>query len=155
VNSNLVIRFSPVSFGEQRNRSILWLLIPIAFGLRLVVDAGRQWCRTRRFTGCSRGIWRRIPRSSTDGRVHHPAGTWLMGFNELGVRALGSALAFGAVLVLLSMCRRTRAGERGAMLLGVMWVCSPMFAGIATLIHAGHADDFLFDVRVGGGGADC
>src|SRR5438309_650344 len=120
---------------KNNPRSILWLLIPFAFGIRLIVDAGRQLVPDEAF------YWV-LSRHLAAGYLDHPpmvayvirAGTWLMGFNELGVRGLGSALAFGAVIVLAGMCRRTIAGQRGAVLLAVMWVCSPLFAGIATLM---------------------
>jgi 4-amino-4-deoxy-L-arabinose transferase-like glycosyltransferase len=116
-------------------RSILWLLIPLAFGIRLIFDSARQLVPDEAF------YWV-LSRHLAGGYLDHPpmvayvirAGTWLLGFNELGVRALGSALAFATVLVLIAMCRRTRAGERGAVLLGVIWICSPLLAGIATLM---------------------
>jgi 4-amino-4-deoxy-L-arabinose transferase-like glycosyltransferase len=120
---------------QKSPRSVLWLLIPLAFGIRLIFDSARQLVPDEAF------YWV-LSRHLAAGYLDHPpmvayvirAGTFLFGFNELGVRALGSAMAFGAVLVLAAMCRRTRAGERGAVLLGVIWVCSPLFAGIATII---------------------
>src|SRR5947209_14707861 len=107
-------------------RSILWLLIPIAFGLRLLYDSYRQLVPDEAF------YWV-LSRHLAGGYLDHPpmvaylirAGTFLAGFNELGVRLFGTLLAFGALLVLVRMTRATIAGERGAVLLAVIWLCSP------------------------------
>jgi 4-amino-4-deoxy-L-arabinose transferase-like glycosyltransferase len=123
---------------EQRSpappRSVLWTILPVAFGIRLLFDAMRQLVPDEAF------YWV-LSRHLAAGYLDHPpgiafqirAGTYLFGFNELGVRCGASLLAFGALLVLLHLCRRTIAGERGAVLLGIMWVCSPLFSALATL----------------------
>ena len=107
----------------------------MAFAFRLGYAATRQLVPDEAF------YWV-LSRHPSTGYLDHPPmvayiiriGTMLFGSNELGVRAGAAVLAFGTLLVLLAMCRRLIDGERATILLGVIWLCSPLFAGLSTLM---------------------
>ena len=83
-----------------------------------------------------------LSRHPAAGYLDHPPmvayvirlGTMLLGPNEIGVRIGAAVLCFGALLVLLAMCRRLIGSERATVLLAVMWLCSPLFSGLATIM---------------------
>ena len=119
----------------QQSRSIFWLFIPIAFAFRLLYAGYRELVPDEAF------YWVLSRRLST-GYLDHPPmvayiirlGTLLFGPNELGVRCGAAVLAYGALLVLLSMSRRVIGSERAAIWLGLIWLCSPLFAGLSTIM---------------------
>ena len=120
---------------QQPTRSLFWLLIPLAFVIRLVYASMRELVPDEAF------YWV-LSRHLSTGYLDHPPmvayviklGTALFGSNEVGVRSGAAVLAFGALLILLYLCRRIIDGERATILLGVTWLCSPLFAGIATIM---------------------
>jgi 4-amino-4-deoxy-L-arabinose transferase-like glycosyltransferase len=119
----------------QPPRSIFWLLIPVAFAFRLFFSGIRQLVPDEAF------YWV-LSRHLSLGYLDHPpmvayvikVGTLLFGSNELGVRCGAAVLGFGALLVLLELCRRIVSSEWATILLGVMWIFSPLFAGITTMM---------------------
>jgi hypothetical protein len=119
---------------SQPNRSILWLIFPMAFAVRLVYDAGRQLVPDEAF------YWV-LSRHLAGGYLDHPPGvavairlgTFIFGFNELGVRAFMSVMGFGAVLILMALCRRMLKDDRAVIWLGIIWICSPLMAALSTL----------------------
>ncbi len=119
----------------QSTRSTFWLFIPIAFAIRLIYAGYRELVPDEAF------YWV-LSRHLSTGYLDHPPmvayiiklGTLLCGSNELGVRCGAALLAFGALLVLLSMSHRVIGSERAAVWLGIIWLCSPLFAGLSTIM---------------------
>lgn len=119
----------------QQPRSLFWLFIPVAFAFRLIYAGYRELVPDEAF------YWV-LSRHLSTGYLDHPPmvayiiklGTLLFGPNELGVRCGAAVLGFGALLVLLSMSRRVIGSERAAVWLGVIWLCSPLFAGLSTIM---------------------
>src|SRR3954467_3308571 len=123
--------------SEQRRepRSILWFLIPVALGIRLAYDSYRQLVPDEAF------YWV-LSRHLAAGYLDHPpmvaylirAGTFLAGSTEAGVRFFAVVMAFGALLILLWLARRIIGNQRALLFLGVIWLCSPLFGGLATIM---------------------
>ena len=119
----------------QQTRSIFWLFIPIAFAFRLIYAGYRELVPDEAF------YWV-LSRHLSTGYLDHPPmvayiiklGTMLCGPNELGVRCGAAVLAFGALMVLLSLSRRVIGSERAVVWLGIIWLCSPLFAGLSTIM---------------------
>ena len=115
-------------------RSILWFFIPLAFAYRLIYAVSRELVPDEAF------YWV-LSRHPAAGYLDHPPmvayiirlGTLLFGANELGVRVGAAVMAFGALMVLLWLGRRM-IGERATVWLGSIWLISPLFAGLATIM---------------------
>jgi 4-amino-4-deoxy-L-arabinose transferase-like glycosyltransferase len=83
-----------------------------------------------------------LSRHLATGYLDHPPmvayviriGTMLFGSNEVGVRCGAVVMAFGSLLILLAMCRRAVGGGRATALLGVTWLCGPLFAGLGAIM---------------------
>jgi 4-amino-4-deoxy-L-arabinose transferase-like glycosyltransferase len=118
----------------QAVAKVLRMLVLAFVGLRLVYagmvqllpDEATYW------------VWSRHPAA---GYFDHPpmvaylirAGTYLLGNNELGVRLSAVLLATGSVLVMLAIARRILRDERAAMWVALIWLSSPLLAGIGTI----------------------
>jgi 4-amino-4-deoxy-L-arabinose transferase-like glycosyltransferase len=62
------------------------------------------------------------------------AGTYMLGHNELGVRFGGVLLTAGTIIIMLGIARRILRSERAAMWVGLIWLSSPLLAGIGLII---------------------
>jgi hypothetical protein len=62
------------------------------------------------------------------------AGTYLLGHNELGVRFMAVLLSTGSILVMLAIARRLFRDERAVLWVGLLWLTSPLLAGIGLII---------------------
>ncbi len=116
-------------------RSVLLFVFVGAFAFRLIYAGSRQLVPDEAF------YWV-LSRHLHAGYLDHPPmvallirlGTLLFGSTELGVRCMAAVTAFGALLVLLSLCRRLVGQERAGILLTAMWLCSPLLAVVATIM---------------------
>jgi hypothetical protein len=121
--------------AELPKRSLLWFFFPVAFAFRLMYDTYRQLVPDEAF------YWV-LSRHLSSGYLDHPpmvayvirAGTYLLGFNEIGVRIGAAVMAFGSVLILLAVCKRMLADDRAVLFLGIIWLCSPLMAALATIV---------------------
>jgi hypothetical protein len=119
---------------KRPNRSLLWLIFPLAFGVRLIYDASRQLVPDEAF------YWL-LSRHLATGYLDHPpmvayvirAGTFVFGSNELGVRSMMSVLGFASILILMGICRRLLRDDRAVFWLGLSCICSPLMTALSTL----------------------
>jgi 4-amino-4-deoxy-L-arabinose transferase-like glycosyltransferase len=107
-----------------------------AAALQLVPDEATYW------------VW---SRHLAAGYLDHPpgvaflirAGTYLLGFNELGVRLATIIMAAGGIFICMAIGRKILRDDRAAVWIGVFWLTSPLLAGLGTLATVDTPADFF------------
>jgi 4-amino-4-deoxy-L-arabinose transferase-like glycosyltransferase len=113
---------------------LIRILLALALGLRLIYAAAIELVPDEAYYW----LW---SRHLALGYFDHPpmiaylirAGTWLLGDNPIGVRAVMAVMSVGTILIIMTIARRILPNERATVWVSLMWIASPLLLGLGIL----------------------